>query len=240
MPIALEKSKLILKSFLDVIFPPACYVCGRSASSEYGLCETCLGQITPILPPFCPKCGKHIENGMHVCRECTLLKSRVERAWSSSSYTDTIKHCIHLFKYKGYTGLADILSDTMATFIRKNRIENIADIITAVPMHPSKKRERPYNHAEILARGLSRKFAIPVDCKNLKKIRWTSSQSELDREKRLQNVRDSFAVTDRNAFSGKGVLLVDDVYTTGATINECAKSLLGAGANKVYSLTLAR
>lgn len=128
----------------------------------------------------------------------------------------------------------------MTDFVKKHRIHKNIDLIVPVPVHPTKKRERTYNHAEILARSLSKNFAIPVDVKNLKKIRWTRSQSELGREKRLKNVTDSFLIVEKRAFSDKSVLLVDDVRTTGATINECAKTLREANAGVVFSLTLAR
>ncbi len=128
----------------------------------------------------------------------------------------------------------------MIDFVKKHDIHKNVDLIVPVPIYPTKKRERTYNHAEILARSLSKNFAIPINAKNLKKIKWTQSQSELGREKRLKNVKDTFLIVDKGAFSDKCVLLVDDVYTTGTTINECAKVLRGAKASKVFSLTLAR
>ena len=137
-------------------------------------------------------------------------------------------------------GLVDIFKDVMAGFIKKHRIHEEINLIVPVPIYATKKRERTYNHAEILARSLSKSFAIPMDAKNLKKIKWTQSQSELDKEKRLKNVKDAFLAVDRNAFSGKNILLVDDVYTTGATIDECAKTLLEVKADKIFSLALAR
>jgi ComF family protein len=221
MPAILEKPKRIFKGLIDMVLPPVCYVCGRSCSSKYGICDLCLNKI-------------------RFCAEYDLKNSHIERSWSCSYYKDTIKECIHLFKYKGYIGLIDIFRDTMVAFVKKHRIDKDIDLIVPVPLYPAKKRERTYNHAEILARSLSKAFAIPIDAKNLKKIRWTQSQSELGREKRLKNVRGSFLVVDKSAFSGKNVLLVDDVYTTGTTINECAKMLREAKASKVFSLTLAR
>ena len=217
----LEKPISIFKTFLDIALPPVCYICGKSCSSKYGLCEVCLEKIK-------------------LCDECTSKNPFVEKGWSYCYYKDALRECIHLFKYKGYVGLVDIFRDIMSNVIQKNEIHKSIGLIVSVPIYPTKKRERTYNHSEILARSLSKSFAIPVDAKNLKKIRWTQSQSELGREKRLKNVKDTFLILDKGAFFEKCVLLVDDVYTTGATINECAKMLREAKASKVFSLTLAR
>ncbi|MEE9500207.1 MAG: ComF family protein [Candidatus Omnitrophota bacterium] len=217
----LQKPKSIFKTLLDIVLPTVCYVCGRGCSSKYGLCDLCLDRI-------------------RLCAEYGSKNSYIERGWSCSYYKDTIKECIHLFKYKGYIGLIDIFRDIMIDFVKKHDIHKNVDLIVPVPIYPTKKRERTYNHAEILARSLSKNFTIPINAKNLKKIKWTQSQSELGREKRLKNVKDTFLIVDKGAFSDKCVLLVDDVYTTGTTINECAKVLRGAKASKVFSLTLAR
>lgn len=213
-----EKSKSLFKTFLDLVLPPVCYVCGNPCSGRYGLCEDCLAKIN----------------------YCECKENFKENGWSCCYYKDALKECIHLFKYKGYVGLADIFGDIMASFVKKNGIGKETDLIVPVPVHPAKRRERSYNHAEVLAASLSRAAGIPVDARSLKKIRWTTSQSELDRKKRLDNVKDTFLVVNRSVFSEKRVLLVDDVYTTGATINECTKALLEAGASKICFLTLAK
>ena len=128
----------------------------------------------------------------------------------------------------------------MGDFAEKNGIMNGIDLIVPVPLYPSKLREKRYNHAELLARELSAKYNIPCNAKGLKKIRWTVSQSKLDRKKRSENVRGALLAVDKKAFYGRGILLVDDVFTTGATLNECAKTLVEAGATSVSSFTLAR
>jgi len=236
----LQKSASLFKSLLDVVMPPVCYVCGQSCSSKYGLCDICLEKIRKIPPPYCPKCGRHVRTKDSTCHECAQKKSHLERAWSSCDYKDTIKESIHLFKYNGYVGLLDVFTDILSDFIKQNRIGEGIDLLVPVPIYSTKKRERTFNHAELLARSLSRHMFAPVDTKNLKKIKWTSSQSELDKGKRLKNVKDAFLAVDKKALSGKNVMIVDDVFTTGATINECAKTLLESGANKIFSLTLAR
>ena len=227
MPQVLGKSISIFKTFLDVVLPPVCYVCGKSCSSKYGLCQLCLEKIK-------------YTNHKSVHGERDVEYPHIEKGWSCCYYKDTVKECIHLFKYRGYIGLTDIFRDIMVDFVEKNDIYKNIDLIVPVPIYPTKKRERTYNHAEVIASSVSKKFAIPMDTKNLKKIKWTQSQSELDKERRLKNVKDTFLAVDKNVFSGKNALLVDDVYTTGATVNECAKVLRGAKARKIFSLTLAR
>ena len=236
----LKKPARLFRALLDVLLPPVCYVCGKSCSSEYGICYDCMDKVKHNLPPNCPKCARHMAHRETVCGECSSKQHHIEKGWSCCDYAGTIKDCIHLFKYNRYLGLSDIFSDIMAYFAKKNELPKMVDLIVPVPMHPAKKRERTYNHAEILARNLSETLSIPLDSKNLKKIKWTQSQSELDRAKRIKNTKGVFLAVDKNIFSGRNILLVDDVFTTGSTINECAKVLLEANAGKAYFLTLAR
>ena len=240
MATVLNKPISIFKTFLDIVLPPVCYVCKESCSGKYGLCEVCLEKIWHIPPPYCLKCGRRVPEKESTCGECKKKVVHVQRGFSCCEYKDTIKHCIHLFKYNGYVGLVDIFKDIMTDFLKKHTLDKEIDLIVPVPMYRTKKRERTYNHAEVLARSISQSFSILIDSKNLKKIRWTQSQSELDKQKRLRNVKDSFITVDKNVFRGKNVLLVDDVYTTGATINECARVLSGTEPRSIYSLTLAR
>ena len=237
----LKKAGSILKAVVDIILPPVCYICRRSCSSKYGLCDLCLERIHNVPSPYCLKCGKRLLGRESICSECNGKDIHyIEKGWSCCYYKDTVKECVHLFKYRRHLGLVDIFRDIMLDFIKKNDMAKDIDLIVPVPMHPAKRRERTYNHAEIIARSLSKHLDMPFNFKGLKKIKWTESQSELDRAKRLQNVKDTFLVVDKNAFFGKRVLLVDDVYTTGATINECAKAVQNAEPNKVFFLTLAR
>lgn len=235
----IERTRSVFKSVLDMVMPPVCYVCGKSCSAQYGLCDDCISGINHIISPYCSKCGTRVRKNETLCPECTGKDSYIDRGWSCCYYKDTIKDCIHLFKYSGYTGLSDIFSSIMNNFVSKNVLDSV-DTIVPVPIHPSKKRERSYNQSEILAKALSKNQRIPIDKDNLIKIKWTRPQSELDKKKREKNITDTFFVIDKNVFRGKNVLLVDDVYTTGSTINECAKMLVESGASKVYSLTLAR
>jgi len=236
----LTKSSSVFKTILDVILPPVCYVCGKACTGTYGLCDNCAALIHHILPPYCKHCGKRVIKNTETCGTCGFEVSYLDRSWSCCRYETTIKHCIHLFKYSGYIGLVDIFSDLMMNFLRKNNIGPSIELIVPVPVYATKRRERGYNPSEVLARALSKKLSKPLDYKNLKKVKWTESQSELDKKRRLNNIKGAFLTVDRNVFSGRNILIVDDVFTTGATLNECAKVLKEINVKKVFSLTLAR
>ena len=236
----LKRPLSFAKALLDVVLPPVCYVCRKSCTSAYGLCDNCFGRVKRIYPPCCPRCGKRVSMSEKACADCKKNMPLTEKGWASCYYEDTIRECIHLFKYGHYLGLRDVFRDIMVDFARKNRIDSHVNVIVPVPIHGAKKRERSYNHAEILARPLAQALSLPLDVRNLKKIKWTVPQSELDKNERMQNVKNAFFVVDKKAFSGKNVLIIDDIYTTGATITECTKALLEANACRVYSYTLAR
>ncbi len=236
----LKKYKKIMSAFLDIVLPPSCYVCRESCSGKYGLCDNCIIDIQKLKGPACRRCGSKVLSGQTLCAECSLQDSPLDKNWSACRYDGKMRECIHLFKYKGYLGLVDIFGDIVKEFVENNKIYNEVDIIAPVPLHPAKRRERNYNHAEILASAISKNFSIPIDLKNLKKIKWSHSQSELKKEERKKNVKNTFILADARPFQDKRVLLVDDVYTTGATLRECARILKESGAAKVFSITLAK
>jgi len=218
----LGKTGSIFRAVLDVVLPPVCYVCKEPAGAKYGLCEACLDKIKRL-----PRPRKH------------LKAAYLDGVWFASSYQDTVKDCIHLFKYSGYAGLVDIFRDISVSAVKKAVIEQGIDLIVPVPAHGSKKRERGYSHTELIARALSKELSVRIDSRSLKKIRRTRPQSELDREKRLVNVKDSFLAVEKEPFRGKNILLIDDVYTTGSTADECAKALREARAGKVFAFAIA-
>lgn len=147
---------------------------------------------------------------------------------------------IHLFKYNGNFHLALPLGQMLADSVEKLLGIDSVDLLLPVPLHTKRLRERGFNQAVLLARPLSNRYNIPLVTSVLKRSRWTEPQVNLDRRVRRKNVRGSFMVSNSSFLSGKNILLLDDVYTTGATINECGKTLLRAGAKEVYVLTLAR
>jgi ComF family protein len=147
-----------------------------------------------------------------------------------------LQDAIRLFKYHGKVALADALGDLMWAALRQ---PPDVDLIMPVPLHPSRLREREFNQSLLLADRLNRRLRLPLSHTNLVRLRRTEPQTELSRAERLKNLRKAFAVLRPGEVADKRVLLVDDVMTTGTTVNECAKALRKAGAADVYVGTLA-
>ena len=215
------------------------------------LCPTCLKGFIPVEPPICPVCGimfKSREGEDHVCGECLTSPKKFRISRSPGIYDKEFMAVIHCLKYKGKIQLARPLGMLLfSAFINFWGINSI-DIIVPVPLHIKRFRKRGFNQAYLLVRdwkqiaenfdiGLSN---IRIDTNVLTKSRWTDPQTGLDRKKRMTNIKNAFSVRDETIIKNKRILLVDDVYTTGATVNECAKALLRCNAEYVDVLTLAR
>jgi ComF family protein len=150
-----------------------------------------------------------------------------------------MREAVHQFKYGRKVSLGKTLGRLMARGCRDFLEDCEADIIMPVPLHPKRLRWRGFNQAALLARQVSRAYAVPLDPFTLKRTRATQPQTQLTEPERRRNVRGAFAVRTASTLEGKKVLLVDDIYTSGATVNECSRTLKKAGAATVYVLTLA-
>ena len=203
-----------------------------------------------IAPAACVSCGNPLNNNEKViCRECfqkipTLSEDYLENLKNeiTTPYFDDLivrfefspifQQLIHLLKYEHFTGVATILAQSLAEFIPLN-----FDLVTAVPLNPVRLKERGYNQSALLAQNLSQITRIPFDDTILKRVRNTPSQTKLSRSERQANVRDAFIAF--GDLEGKRILIVDDVVTTGSTLNECARVLKLAGASKITAAALA-
>lgn len=237
----------LLQGLVDIIYPKSCVVCKGSlknrTSVDEVVCGGCWGKIKRNLPPFCHSCGRRLEKKnftKHICPACARRRLHFDRAFSPCAYEGTIKELIHAFKYKGKDYLGETLARLMIEFIREYNLPmEYLDLIIPVPLHKTRLREREFNQAEILSRHIAREFKKNVLSDALLRHRPTRTQTELDTDQRLLNVRGSFSVTRRDDIQDKNILLVDDVLTTAATSSEAACALKDAGANIVFVLTLA-
>lgn len=221
---------------LDLIYPPFCVVC-RKAGNHY-LCPECIEKIDLIEPPYCRKCGTPTES--YLCSECRDNEFVFEFSRSTGIFEGTLRTAIHTLKYDFHLALADPLADLMVRCFPSTHLAGKIDMVVPVPIHHSRKTERGFNQAEELARRLCKKVSLPIETRALVKSRPTKHQVDLPYEQRALNVTGAFVVKNRDLIQGKRILLIDDVFTTGSTLNEAAKALKNAGSAEIYAYTLAR
>lgn len=221
---------------LDLVYPPHCLVC--RAEGETYLCAACIEKIDIITPPFCRKCGGPTES--YHCEECRDREYHFECSRSAGIFEDVLRDAIHALKYQNHIAIVEPLAEIMAQSFNDTGLAGRADIIVPIPIHASRMIHRGFNQSEELARGFSKRVHLPMEPHILRKARKTKRQMELPFDLRISNIQGSFKVTHAERIRGKRVLLVDDVFTTGSTLDEAAKVLLAAGASVVNAYTLAK
>ena len=227
---------------LDLLLPPLCLGCDTDVAGGQTLCAACWGRIHFITAPYCACCGAPFEtpvgDGM-LCAGCIATPPVFARARAPMLYDDASRHLVLSFKHSDRLHPAAALAGWM---LRAGAdLWETADLIVPVPLHRWRLFKRRYNQAALLALRLGRLTARPVAVDALLRTRPTPTQGHLGRKEREANVKKAFKVTRRGAgVAGKHIVLVDDVLTTGATVNACSATLLAAGAARVSVLTLAR
>ncbi len=207
------------------------------------VCDSCLDTGAPLEPPFCEICAEHYEgdiSSVFRCANCGDRSFDFEFATAGWRFNGAVRTMVYRFKYGRKMYLRRILGELLADGFQDARVDSAMGdwVMVPVPLHHRKFREREFNQAQEIARVASRTVDIPV-ANALKRTRYTLSQAKLSREERLRNLDGAFAM--RKKLPGKSVFLVDDVFTTGATADECAKILkLDGGVEKVVVVTVAR
>ena len=238
--------KRFLRQTIDAVLPVNCAGCDTPLWGDPipFFCRQCWTGIRPFQDPRCPRCSIPFPSSLallhspwHHCEGCRIRPPAFSQAWTLYPYQSPLKEAIGLFKYHGKISLAHPLANLMLKALKP--LPPI-DVICPVPLHPDRLKEREYNQSLLLADRLSRHLGIPLSHQCLRRIRPTTPQTSLRRKARLKNLRRSFAITQPHHIAEKNVLLIDDVLTTGTTVNECAKTLRRAGAGHVYIVTLAR
>jgi ComF family protein len=215
------------------------------------LCPQCLANLIPVESPLCTCCGIPFTSRQgqdHYCADCLASGNTFGIARAPLVYDKIMTKVIHRFKYGGKIQLAGPLSQLLLTALMYLGDIDGVDIILPVPLHPDRLRQRGFNQAYLLIRNWPRLAArngsdipqIRIERDLLIRTRPTAPQSALGRNQRADNIKDAFDLTCKDAVAGKSILLIDDVLTTGATVNECGRLLLDRGARQVDVLTLAR
>lgn len=225
---------------LDLIYPRRCPVCNAVQPYQKGsICPECLGKLKKVEQPQCFKCGKMITDvEEEYCQDCVTVPKSFQRGYPVFEYTEGIKHAIHDFKYKNQQSYAEFFADCIYQYYGRQLEKLQVDGLVPVPVHARKRKSRGYNQAELLAKTLGVKLRIPVYPQYLVRCINTNPQKELDDISRMKNLKNAFKI-GKNAIELKKVLLVDDIYTSGATIEACTRVLLSAGAEKVYYTSVA-
>jgi ComF family protein len=236
----------VLHRLLDFIFPTACSYC-RSPVEDSVIpffCAACWADFSLIQGQVCPRCGRPFESPEalsaspeHECGACRQRPPEYDQALSVGHFEGPLREAIHQFKYRPCLSLGKPLARWMAGNVH---LLSAIDFVMPVPLHRKRLRHRGFNQALFLARGMSEAHGMQLSLDNLVRIRYTRPQVELSGAQRIENVAGAFSVNRPGEIGGTSVLLVDDVFTTGATLNECAAVLKGAGASRVTALTLAR
>ena len=236
---------------VDWLYPPRCRACGSriyGRDSEY-LCDRCWPQIRIVSHPLCTLCGRPFPDASgddHLCGACLSRHPYFARAraWACYPREELAEHplreVVQKFKYGRKVSLGKPLGRLMALGCREFLNECRFDVIIPVPLHPKRLRWRGFNQSVLLARQVSRACGLPMDLFVLHRSKETPPQTQLTEEERRKNVRHAFSLNPQKSVKGKKVLLVDDVYTSGATVNECSRTLKRGGAKEIYVLTLAR
>jgi ComF family protein len=220
-------------AFINLLFPPRCGGCGTTGSLW---CEACRTAVQPVEPPWCEKCGEP-NTPTRLCSKCQAQPLEIEQIRSVALLLGPLRQGIHRFKYEKLSSLADPLGARLADYWRTNHFT--ADWLIPVPLHPSRERDRGYNQSNLLGQRLAAQVGVPLISKGLRRMRVTAVQMELNAVQRKENVSGAFACADQRV-RGARVIIIDDVCTTGATLEACAVALLKTGAVSVMGLTLAR
>ena len=222
-------------NLIDILFPPRCSGCGRWGER---LCNQCLGKVTRIEEPICWICGDPIKSSLQkVCRRCSSNERSFDQVRSWAHYHGPIQNAIQNLKYQKDVGLSNILAKPMISVIYEMDWE--IDLITAVPMDEQKLIKRGYNQAALLAKPIAWEIGVSFNPEALSKPFPNRPQVGLSDEERSVNVLGVYFSVPEYV-EGKTVLVVDDVVTTGATLNACSTALKESGALMVYGISLAR
>jgi ComF family protein len=240
---------MVTQGLFAALFPSDCRLCGTPLVnvSRLPVCLDCISAMRPISVETCEICGEGRAgfarpNEIQGCGNCRETRPSFEKACAYGSYDGELRELIHLLKYEQVEPAANVLGRMLADAVDKLTIQTPV-LVIPVPLHASKRRQRRFNQAELIARAALKHSAVSgakLETNRLVRTRATVSQIGLTRPQRAENIRGAFRVEHRERIDGQNILLVDDVLTTGTTASECARVLRKAGAKKVWVATVAR
>ena len=241
-----QKLPGLIRHAVRFFLPADCAACGMPLTTDPVplFCKACWETTAPLRLARCSQCDRPLPSPValtysptHRCHHCTVRPPAYAKAWTLYPYLPPLQDAICLFKYRGKVSLAKPLGQLMLKGLPASLD---ADLVIPVPLHPTRLREREFNQSLLLADQVAQYVGRPLSFTNLVRTAPSEPQSTLSRKERLKNLRRAFAVRQPQSIAQKRILLIDDVFTTGTTVNECAKVLREAGAEAIFVLTLAR
>jgi len=239
-----------IQTALDFLFPAECAYCHHFAGDDRILifCKSCWESIPRIGPSVCPRCGKPYRSTSvlrhtpdFLCGDCRVSPPFFDRVFSASPYDSVVKEAIHQFKFHQKPGMGKPLAQLLMARLPDNIDWTRGYIILPVPLHKTRQRQRGYNQSTILATHLARRYHLKPMYNNLIRIRATKAQWPIKKyHQRKQNVKNAFRLRFPERITGQHLIVIDDIFTTGATVNECSRILKEAGARSVLVFTLSR
>lgn len=242
--------KKVVEGAISLFFPAECRICKGSLEplNRSFICSGCWSKIKWVVPAYCSRCSKplpscHVpgESSPLLCRECLREPPLYTRLLVPTLYEGVMKKAIHLLKYERKEGIFVEIKRILARFLEQNFLTfSQLDEIIPIPLHRKKLRQRGFNQAYLLARFMSRFLEVKLAHSSLLRVRETQSQTKLSKQERAANVKGAFRLKNGNSFKRKTILLVDDVYTTGATLREAARLLRTFETREIVAFALAR
>ncbi|HBN57451.1 MAG TPA: amidophosphoribosyltransferase [Lachnospiraceae bacterium] len=222
-----------------ILFPRRCPVCHEVVEDRgQPVCVICRTKLVGITKNFCQKCGKPLlTEEQEYCMDCLRKKHWFDKGRAAFVYDETMRRSIAMYKYNGRKEYAAFYAEEILRKCAKEILIWGGDILIPIPIHPSRRRKRGFNQAELLARRLSEKSGILMDSRLLLRTKRTHTQKDLSSQERLANLKDAFFIR-KGKFPYKNIILVDDIYTTGSTVDAAARILKENGAHKVYFLCI--
>lgn len=246
MNLFMQSVKCWLNAGLSYVYPEVCQLCGeeRATPAEGFVCRGCRARVRFIEPPFCERCGMPYDGAITTrieeCANCCEGELHFRSARSAVVARDRVRDALLRYKYNRALWFEPFLGELLAGRAVPELAKEKWDWIVPIPLHPAKERQREFNQAERLARCLGKATRIPVNHRLIKRTVATRTQTQLSREERVVNMKNAFALPNAVRLNGERIVLVDDVFTTGATTSACAKALRAAGAGEVCVWTVAR
>jgi competence protein ComFC len=235
-----------LGAVLAVLFPAPCHVCHQPlvTASQVPVCADCLNSLRRLAPPLCAKCGRPFPSGAAVtaplCHACRRGLYRFDLARSFARYDRPAERVVTLLKYNAIEPLGAWLAERLAEVVSQEPAVAEVDYAVPVPLDKARLRQRGYNQAELIARPLAERLGLPLRPQALLRLRSRPNKLKLSRRERWETVRGAFVTQSGSRVDRARILLVDDVLTSGATLDACARALRGAGAGAVHAVTVAR